>query len=134
MRMRVIGSGSTGNVLYVEAAGTRVLVGVGLSGKETARRLNDCGIDPASLDAVVLTHEHSDHARGVSVFCRNYDLPVYTSETTRRACEFGRFESKMRFVEIRSSEDFTIGSLDFHPFTVPHDAVDSFAFTVEHDR
>jgi phosphoribosyl 1,2-cyclic phosphodiesterase len=132
MRVRVIGSGSSGNVLYVEAAETRVLVDVGLSARETVRRLNDGGIDPASIDAVVLTHEHGDHARGVSVFARTYDVPVYTSPATREACQFGRFESKIRFHEIASSADFQIGGLDFHPFTVPHDAVDSFAFTVEH--
>ena len=132
MRIRVIGSGSSGNVLYVEAADTRVLVDVGLSSRETVRRLNDCQIDPASIDAVVLTHEHGDHARGVSVFARSFDLPVYTSTATREACQFGRFESKIRFHEITSSADFQIGALDFHPFTVPHDAVDSFAFTVEH--
>ena len=74
MRIRVIGSGSSGNVLYVEAADTRVLVDVGLSSRETVRRLNECQIDPASIDAVVLTHEHGDHARGVSVFARSYDV------------------------------------------------------------
>lgn len=132
MRVRVIGSGSSGNVLYVEAGESRVLFDVGLSGKETVRRLLEGGIDPATIDAVVLTHEHGDHARGVSVFARNYDIPVYTSAATRVACQFGRFESKIRFVEITSSEAFQIGAVDVHPFTVPHDAVDSFAFTVHH--
>jgi phosphoribosyl 1,2-cyclic phosphodiesterase len=132
MRVRVIGSGSSGNVLYVEAADTRVLVDIGLSARETARRLNECGIDPASVDAILLTHEHADHAKGVSVFARTYDVPVYTSTATREACQFGRFEAKIEFREIASSEDFQVGALDFHPFVVPHDAVDSFAFTVEH--
>ncbi len=132
MRVRVIGSGSSGNVLFVEADGTRVLVDVGLSAKETVRRLGECDVDPASIDAILLTHEHSDHARGVSVFARSYDIPVYTSTATRVACQFGRFESKIQFREIQSSEDFQVGALDFHPFEVPHDAVDSFAFTLEH--
>lgn len=131
MRVRIIGSGSSGNVLYVEGGDTRVLVDVGLSGKETVRRLTEAGIEPSSLDAVVLTHEHGDHARGTSVFARNFDLPVYTTPGTRAACEFGRFEEKMRFVDVTSSESFQIGALDFHPFTVPHDAADSFAVTVE---
>lgn len=131
MRLRIIGSGSSGNVLYVEASDTRVLVDVGLSGRETVRRMNEAGIDPASLDAVVLTHEHGDHARGVSVLARSFDLPVYTTPATRAACEFGRFESKIRFCEVASSESFWIGALDFHPFTVPHDAADSFAVTIE---
>ena len=131
MRVRVLGSGSSGNVLFVEAGDTRVLVDVGLSARETVRRLTECGIDPATIDAVVLTHEHSDHARGVSVFARNFDVPVYTSPQTREACGFGDVEDRMTFHEIRSSEPFDVGALTFHPFTVPHDAVDSFAFTVE---
>lgn len=134
MRVRIIGSGSSGNVLYVESGDTRVLIDVGLSARETTRRLTDAGIDPASIDGIIVTHEHGDHARGVSVFSRSYDVPVYLTEGTREACQFGRFESKMRFVDVRSSESFQIGSLDCHPFTVPHDAVDSFAITIEADR
>ena len=134
MRLCVIGSGSSGNVLYAEAGDARVLVDVGLSAKETARRLVDVGVDPASITAVVLTHEHADHAKGVSVFARNYGVPVYTSSQTREACKFGRFEAKIDFVEISSSDPFHIGKLEFYPFTVPHDAVDSFAFTLESDR
>lgn len=134
MRLCVIGSGSSGNVLYAEAGSARVLVDVGLSAKETVRRLVDVGVDPASLTAIVLTHEHADHAKGVSVFARNYDLPVYTSPATREACRFGKFESKIRFVDISSSDPFEVGGLAIYPFTVPHDAVDSFAFTIESER
>jgi phosphoribosyl 1,2-cyclic phosphodiesterase len=134
MRLCVIGSGSSGNVLLAEAGETRVLVDVGLSAKETVRRLGDVGVEPTTITAVVLTHEHADHAKGVSVFARTFDLPVYTSPSTREACKFGRFESQIRFVEITSSDPFTIGALEFYPFTVPHDAVDSFAFTLESER
>lgn len=131
MRVRIIGSGSSGNVLYVESGDTRVLVDVGLSARETVRRLTEAGIDPSSIDGIIVTHEHGDHARGVSVFARSHDVPVYTTAATREACQFGRFEAKMRFAEVRSSESFQIGAIDFHPFTVPHDAVDSFAITIE---
>jgi phosphoribosyl 1,2-cyclic phosphodiesterase len=134
MRLCVIGSGSSGNVLYAEAGDARVLVDVGLSAKETVRRLTDVGVEPSSLSAIVLTHEHADHAKGVSVFARTFGLPVYTSPSTRAACKFGHFEDKIEFVDITSSDFFRIGSLEFYPFTVPHDAVDSFAFTLESER
>jgi phosphoribosyl 1,2-cyclic phosphodiesterase len=134
MRLCVIGSGSSGNVLYAEAGEARVLVDVGLSAKETVRRLGEIGVDPVSLSAIVLTHEHADHAKGVSVFARTFNLPVYTSSATRVACKFGRFDEKIRFVDITSSDPFTIGALEFYPFTVPHDAVDSFAFTLQSER
>jgi phosphoribosyl 1,2-cyclic phosphodiesterase len=134
VRLRIIGSGSTGNVLYVEAENTRVLVDVGLSARETARRLGHCGIDPGTIDAIVLTHEHSDHARGVPVFATARDVPVYATPATRQACQFGRHEARMRFVDIHSSQTFVIGAIEFSPFTVPHDAVDSFALTMTSTR
>jgi phosphoribosyl 1,2-cyclic phosphodiesterase len=65
------------------------------------------------------------------VFVRNFDIPVFSSPRTREACNFGAFEERMTFYDIESSAPFQIGSLDFHPFTVPHDAVDSYAYAVE---
>jgi phosphoribosyl 1,2-cyclic phosphodiesterase len=134
MRLCVIGSGSSGNVLYAESGDARILVDVGLSGRETSRRLTAVGIDPSSLTAIILTHEHADHAKGVSVLARTYGLPIYVSPATRDACQFGRNAEQMRFVDISSSEPFRIGGLEFYPFTVPHDAADQFGFILESER
>ena len=85
MRLTVLGSGSTGNAVLIAAGGTSVLVDAGLSAKETIRRLHLVGCDPASLDGVVITHEHSDHAGGLRVLLKTLDCPVYISGATRDA-------------------------------------------------
>ena len=132
MRLIVLGSGSSGNVLYVESGATSVLVDLGLSAKETARRMIEAGLDPTRLSAVVITHEHNDHVKGLRVFSSTAEVPVFMSEATRAECKFSDDGEKIPWGEtIASSEPFQIGSLNFYPFTIPHDGVDTFAFTVE---
>lgn len=132
MRLIVLGSGSSGNVLYIEAGTTSALVDLGLSAKETARRMTEAGVDPTKLSAIVITHEHSDHVKGARVFASTADVPVFMSEATRTECNFPDNGEKIPWGEtIASGEPFQIGSLNFHPFTIPHDGVDTFALTVE---
>ena len=146
MRLTVLGSGSTGNAVLICAGRTRVLVDAGLSAKETVRRLALVGEDAGRLDGVVITHEHSDHAGGLRVLLKTLGCPVYISPETRDAYiseERGSSAKdeprkradalRDRTVEISSSQDFRIGEIDFHPFTVPHDAADNFGFTARHD-
>src|SRR3954470_3512017 len=144
MRLTVLGSGSTGNAVLICAGRTRVLVDAGLSAKETARRLALVGEDAARLDGVIITHEHSDHAGGLRVLLKSLDCPVYLSGKTLEAYlgEHGQRSSdeprkradalRDRTEEIESSQDFKIGAIDFHPFTIPHDAADNFGFTATH--
>jgi phosphoribosyl 1,2-cyclic phosphodiesterase len=132
MRLIILGSGSTGNALYIESVETRVLVDAGLSGKETARRMTEAGVDPARLDAIVITHEHTDHVKGLHVISKTTGAPVFVSAATRKECHFKQDGDGIIWgQEISSSEPFQIGSLDFYPFSIPHDGVDTFAFTVE---
>lgn len=145
MRLTVIGSGSTGNAVLISAGRTNVLVDAGLSAKETVRRLASMGVDAASLNGVIITHEHGDHAGGLRVLLKTLSCPVYISGETRDAYireRNGRSSNdearkrsealRDRTEEISSSEDFRIGEIDFHPFTVPHDAVDNFGFIATH--
>lgn len=132
MRLIVLGSGSSGNALFIEAGATSVLVDVGLSAKETARRMSDAGIDPACLSGIVVTHEHADHVKGVRVMSKTISAPVFISAATRDECRFPAGGDGIHWGEvISSSRDFQIGSLEFHPFTIPHDGIDTFAFTVQ---
>ena len=132
MRLIVLGSGSTGNVLYIESGATSALVDCGLSAKETARRMTEAGLDPTKLSAVVITHEHTDHMKGARVFCSTAEVPVYMSEATRVECKFADDGEKIPWGQtITSSEPFDVGCLNFYPFSIPHDGVDTFAFTVE---
>ena len=144
MKLSVLGSGSTGNAVLLVASGTRVLVDAGLSSREIARRMNQLGEDPNRLDGILITHEHGDHAGGLRVLMKDLDCPVFMSGKTREAyiCERGHFTNdeprrradvlRDRTIEIDSGQDFRIGDIDFHPFTVPHDAVDNFGFTATH--
>lgn len=143
MRFTVLGSGSTGNAVLINAGNTRVLVDAGLSAKEILRRLAAVGEDFSNLDAVLLTHEHSDHAGGLRVLLKTVSCPVFISGETRDAYlrDTKRNDNeavkradviKNRTVEIDSGKDFRIGEIDFHPFSVPHDAVDNFGFVAEY--
>lgn len=143
MKFTVLGSGSTGNSVLICTEKTKVLVDVGLSAKETLRRLALVGVDFADLDAILITHEHSDHASGLRVLLGTVNCPVFISGATREAYlreksnktnnePQKRFEAiKNRSVEIESSRDFRIGDIDFEPFSVPHDAVDNFGFVAK---
>jgi len=144
MRLTVLGSGSTGNAVLICAGQTRVLVDAGLSAKEAVRRLALVGVDATTLDGIVITHEHSDHAGGLRVLLKSLQCPVYISGATRDAYIGERSRNtdepkkraeslRDRTVEISSSHDFRVGEIDFHPFTVPHDAADNFGFTATHE-
>lgn len=145
MKVTVLGSGSTGNAVLFATEKTRVLVDAGLSAKQLLERFVAVGEDPAQLDAVLITHEHSDHAGGLRVLMKSINCPVYISEatenafySTRRGIANGDSEAvkrrdalKDRTVAIESSKDFRIGDIDFEPFTVPHDAADNFGFVAK---
>ena len=144
MKLTVLGSGSTGNAVLIVAGETCVLVDAGLSAKELARRLALVGEDIRRLDGVLVTHEHGDHVGGLRVLLRSVDCPVYISATTCDAYiserttlgndEFRKRAAALsnRVEQIESSKDFRIGEIDFHPFTIPHDAADNFGFTATH--
>jgi len=144
MRLTVLGSGSTGNAVLITAGDTRVLVDAGMSARETVRRLALVGQDVSQLDGVVITHEHGDHAGGLRVLLKSLECPDYISGKKRDAYirENRNLSSdeprkraevlKNRTEEIESSKDFRIGEIDFHPFTIPHDAADNFGFTATH--
>lgn len=141
MKFTVLGSGSTGNAVLIVAGNTRVLVDAGLSAREMARRMALVGEDLTRLDGIIITHEHGDHAGGLRVLLKSLLCPVYISGATREAyiSEHHGVSSEEprrrhealrdRTEEISSSHDFRIGEIDFHPFTIPHDAADNFGFT-----
>ena len=142
MKVTVLGSGSTGNSVLICTEKTKVLIDAGLSAKQILLRLAAMGEDFERLDAILITHEHSDHAGGLRVLLKSVNCPVFISEmtedayySTRKGIQNADSESrkrrdalKNRTEKIASSEEFRIGDIDFEPFTVPHDAVDNFGF------
>lgn len=128
MKFSVLGSGSKGNCTLVEAGSTRLLIDNGFSGKELLSRLQCLGIDPESLTAVVVTHEHDDHVKGVGVLARRLNLPIYANTATHRAAEQRIGKASRR--EFATGEAFAIDGLQVHPFAVSHDTVDPVGFVV----
>lgn len=125
----VLASGSKGNAVHISSAETHILIDAGLSGREIQRRMVERGLSADDLDAILVTHEHSDHIQGVGVLARRYKIPVHISRRTAQAGDgrLGKIDSVTHF---RCGTAFKIGALEVHPFTTSHDAADSAGFTV----
>ena len=131
LRFCCLGSGSQGNAFVVEAANghasVRVLIDNGFSPRELERRLVRAGVGVGSLGAILVTHEHSDHAAGVHAFARRLQVSVYATGGT--AAEAG-FDSLRRLHTIRAGVEVQIGPLQVLPIEVPHDAREPVQFMV----
>ncbi len=119
LRFAALGSGSRGNALLVESAHTLVLVDCGLTLKAIEARLGSLGRDPRDIDAVLITHEHTDHVRGVSAFARRYRTTVRMTAGTA-AGSASRTLPKLE--TFNCHRPFEIGDISVEPFPVPHDA------------
>lgn len=127
----LLGSGSSGNATLVSDGDTHILVDVGLSGRETVRRLAQCGIKPEQISAIVLSHEHGDHCRGIAPFVKHLNLPVFLTDGAYAASGLSLEEPKHQRIE--TGRAFEIHGILFTPFAVPHDAAEPLAVTIEKD-
>ena len=126
MRFASLGSGSKGNATLVEHESTRLLIDNGFPLAETGRRLARLGLDADDLTAVLVTHEHSDHIRGVAALARRQRLPVWMTAGTRLACQDNVPDIRL----FSAHEPFVIESLQISPFPVPHDAREPAQFVI----
>ncbi len=126
----MLASGSKGNAIYLSDGHTRILIDAGLSGIQIERRLLLRGISPADLDAILVSHEHNDHIRGVGVLSRRFRLPIHISSKTAQAStrQLGRLE---KIVYFDCGKSFKINTLRIHPFSISHDAVDPAGFVFQ---
>lgn len=129
MRLAVLGSGSRGNSILFEAGRTRILVDAGFSGAELARRLDALEVEPESVDALVVTHDHRDHTAGLGVAARRWGWPLYLSRRTRLACR-GLLDGTEKVRPLERARRLVVGDLELHPFLTCHDAADPLAVTV----
>ena len=119
MRIASLGSGSRGNGTLIEDGNTCVLVDLGFTLKEATRRLQRLGRTPDDIDAILVTHEHSDHVNGVAPFARKFGTPVHMTPGTYVQKRQGTYPSLHK---INCHRNFRIGSIDIEPVPVPHDA------------
>lgn len=131
MRFASLGSGSKGNATVVEAGATRVLVDCGFSCAEAEKRLARLSLSPADLDAILVTHEHSDHIAGVARLSRRHGLSVWMTAGTEAEHRGGELAG---YRCINSHSAFRIGALEVQPFPVPHDAREPCQFVFSDGR
>ncbi|NOX59647.1 MAG: MBL fold metallo-hydrolase [Planctomycetes bacterium] len=125
-------SGSNGNCIYVEAGDARLLFDAGVSARRLEQRMAEHGRSPHGVDALLISHEHSDHVRCAGIFQRKFACPIFMTKPTQRAvrCDLGQLSEVRNFVAGKTLE---FGSTRVHTFSTPHDAADGVVFVVEHD-
>lgn len=128
MRFASLGSGSRGNSTLVGAGATLVMVDCGFSCRETERRMARLGCSPDDLSALLVTHEHGDHIRGIGLLARKYDLPVWLTRGTRQVMSD---DDVPAFFYFDGHSCITLGDLQVDPFTVPHDAREPCQFSFD---
>lgn len=116
-------SGSSGNSIFVSDNNTNILVDVGMPGKAVDAQLMDIDVDPSSIDAIFITHEHSDHIKGVGVFSRKYDIPIYAPSLTWEAMDGKIGNIKEKNIQIINGKYTEIKQLTVENFPISHDAV-----------
>jgi len=128
----VLASGSSGNAALLATDNTRILVDVGLSVLQLRKRLAAVGEDLSSIDAVLITHEHSDHISGLPVLVRSRGVraAVYLSRLTEPAIPWGEHRPE-RLEAFQAGSEFIIGDIEVQSFSIPHDAVDPVGFRFE---
>ena len=130
LSVAVLSSGSCGNSILVSEGCTQVLIDAGISCREIERRLSLFGIEPTQIDAVMLTHEHTDHVRGLKRFCEEYELPVHGTVGTLSLSPTEGLE----VVSFGAGDKFHIGGLTVKSFHVNHFAADPVAFLISSGR
>lgn len=132
----VLGSGSSGNCLFVSSGSTRLLIDAGLSLREIRRRLALIGQTPEAITALLVTHEHVDHCRGVPTLARTCGaVRLLANESTARGVELiARTTMTASWDIFQTGAPFEVGDLRIEPFAVPHDAGDPVAYTLSDGR
>lgn len=124
-----LASGSKGNCIYLGTSQTKVLIDAGISAKAIKARLEEINVDLADIDAILITHEHTDHIQGLKVLAYKMGIPVFAnSETAKGIVE--TFHDCPKFKIFSTGETFEFGDLEIHPFSVQHDTLDPVAFTI----
>ncbi len=132
MELISLQSGSNGNCLYVEAGGKKLLIDAGISGKQAQLRLASHGRDIRDVDAVLISHDHSDHTRSMGIYQRKFGLKVWTTRRTLQAASrSGRLGKMDRVRTFRLTEPLRLGPVTVEMIATPHDAAEGAAFVIE---
>lgn len=124
-----LASGSKGNAIFIGTKSTRILIDAGMSASVLINRLNEIGIELDTIDAILITHEHSDHVAGLPALSQKGKFSVLANAETAKGI-FNAYAIRPRFKIFTTGEPFVVGDLEIEPFSVPHDTLDPVAFTI----
>jgi len=124
-----LASGSKGNSIYFGSQNTKILIDAGISMKMLESRLEEIDIELSEIDAILITHEHSDHIKGLATIAKKYQIPIFANSDTAKAI-YALFKEPMKFKIFSTNETFEFGDLIIHPFSVQHDTLDPVGFTI----
>jgi len=134
MRFVSIASGSSGNCIYTGTEESHILIDAGISAKRIEQGLNEVGLKTSELDGICITHEHSDHVKGLGVLARKYEVPIYATEGTLNEIKnikgLGEYPEELLHPILPDTE-FTLGDLTVKPFHIDHDAADPVAYRIQ---
>ncbi|HHX70666.1 MAG: MBL fold metallo-hydrolase [Miniphocaeibacter sp.] len=130
-----LSSGSSGNAMYVETEKTRLLIDAGFSGKQLEKLLMNANVLPDSIDAILITHEHTDHIKGAGVLSRRYNIPILANEKTWLAMlkKVGKIKEE-NLIVFKNDIDFSLRDIDIHPFSTYHDSANSCGYIINKDN
>ena len=136
-RLCPIASGSSGNCTYIEADDKRFLVDVGISGKKVIAGLESIDVDPASITGILMTHEHSDHIKGMGIYSRKYNIPIYATQIAwdklLQDNMIGAIKEENICI-IEKEQYLEIDGLKIMPYGIYHDAVDPVGYIFEYEN
>ena len=124
-------SGSSGNSLYIETPNTKILIDAGESCKKITDALASINVDIKDIDAIFVTHEHSDHIKGLGTISKKYNIPVYANSLTWDSSSMQNQKINNENHKVfDTNKQFKFGNLKIYPFSIPHDAADPCGFNI----
>lgn len=125
-----LASGSKGNSIYFGTEQTKILIDAGLSGKAIIQKLSELNVDIAEIDAILISHEHTDHIQGIKALSSRFGIPVLANAETAKGIVAALHDCP-KFKIFATGETFEFGDLEIHPFSIQHDTLDPVAFTIK---
>jgi phosphoribosyl 1,2-cyclic phosphodiesterase len=124
-----LASGSKGNCIYLGTEQTKILIDAGLSAKSIIQKLQQINVDIADIDAILVSHEHTDHIQGLKVLAFRMGIPILSNiETAKGIVDY--FHARPKFKIFTTGDIFEFGDLQIHPFSIQHDTLDPVGFTI----
>ena len=134
-KVSLLASGSSGNATYIETPKQKILVDCGLTGKAISAQMEKINRSISDIDAILVTHEHSDHIKGIGVLARKYGIPIYANEKTWAAMsgKIGKVALEQQEI-FNTGETLTFGDIDVMSFAVSHDAACPQFYSFQKDQ